>query len=159
MEVVKTRREPITFQQLAYMAGVVDVMGSLRLRTVRHSQTELPFVGVSSPHLALLEWLGSLTGVKITRVSRDFTRDGCTIHCPEPHVHVVSQTGRWSVSGVRATVILAALLPYLQLQHQAARQLLDVGLRAPRKPATITKLADAGWPIPEFLPPLKVMTA
>lgn len=149
----------LTERRLAYMAGIVDVMGNLRLREVNHSGTLLPFVEVACPNILLLERLGEWTGSAVTKVRRDYRRNGCTKHCPEPHVHIQSSSGRWSVSGVRATVVLHGLLPYLELQADQASELLEAGLVAPRKPATIRKLAELGWVIPEFRPPIpKVST-
>jgi hypothetical protein len=142
----------LTEREMAYMAGVVDAMGALRLREVR-GETLLPFVEISCSNLGLLEWLARRTGTGVTKVKRDYRRNGCTLHCPDPHVHIQSLSGRWSLSGVRATVVLFGLRPYLQLQAEAAQELLDVGLRAPRKGATIQKMADLGWPVPPFLPP------
>ena len=86
--------------------------------------------------------------VVVTR--RSYAKAGCAEHCKEKHLHVTSESGRWSVSGAKATVILAAVLPYLRLQHEEARGALLVGLGAPFKPATLRQMEQLGWPIPEF---------
>lgn len=137
-------------RQLAYIAGVVDVMAAMRLREA-HSGNQLPWVGISTPNLAMVQWLADRTGVTVTTVTRSYNRDGCALHCPEPHVHIHSQTGRWSISGARATVMLYNLLPYLELQAESAKELLDVGLRCGRKFNTGAKMAALGWEIPEFV--------
>jgi hypothetical protein len=141
---------PLTDRELAWFAGVVDVMGSVRLREVR-GETLLPLLEINCPNLALLERLAALTGTSVTKVRRDYQRNGCTVHCPQAHVHIQSSSGRWSLSGARATVVLAALLPFLQLQQETVAELVAVGLRAPRKPATVAKMAALGWAAPEFL--------
>lgn len=146
-------RPPLTERELAYFAGVIDVMGTMRVRDVRG--TELPFVEVNCPNLPLLEWLADKTGTGVTKVRRDYKRNGCADHCPEPHVHIESSSGRWSVSGVRATVVLHNLLPYLQLQVETAMDVLAKGLWAPRKPATVTKMTELGWATPDFQPQLR----
>lgn len=146
-------RPPLLERELAYAAGVLDVMGTLRVRDVRG--TELPFVEVSCPNMVLLEWLADRTGVGVTKVRRDYNRNGCADHCPEPHVHIESFSCRWSVSGVRATVVLHNLLPYLQLRVETAMDVLAVGLCAPRKPATVAKMTELGWAEPEFAPALR----
>ncbi len=139
-----------TDRQLAYIAGIVDVMAVLRIRNTQGAP--LPFVEINCPNLALLEWLAERTGTSVTVVNRDYTRNGCALHCPEAHVHIRSASGRWSLSGVRATVVLHGVVPFMQLQTEAAQQLLEAGLRAPRKPATIAKMTNLGWAVPEFLP-------
>ena len=124
-------------------------------RSPRSSETSSPLrsriCSGSCPNLSLLDWLAERTGTSVTRVRRDYTRNGCAMHCPQAHVHIQSHSGRWSLSGVRATVVLSGLLPFLQMQVQDAQALVAVGLRAPHKPATIAKMAQLGWPTPQFL--------
>lgn len=136
-------------RELGYIAGVVDAMATLRVRDVRG--TELPFVEINCPNLSLLEWLGGKTGTGVTKTKRDYKRMGCSQHCTEAHVHIVSLSGRWSVSGARATVLLHNVLPFLQLQVETAQQLLDVGLSCGRKLATPAKMAALGWDVPDFV--------
>lgn len=121
-------------REIAYLAGILDVMGNITTR--RAGTTLLPQISVSTKDQRLLDWLGERTGVRAFTTRREFLRAGCNIHCKERHRHVLSESGRWSVSGAKATVVLAAVRPYLHL-------------KAPRKPATATKMSDLGWPLPE----------
>jgi hypothetical protein len=139
--------EHLTEAQIAHVAGILDAMARFRVRTTPDG-TNLPYVAVSCPNMPLLEYLGSLTGVVPFTTSRAYEKHRCTEHCSEPHQHVVSASGRWSVSGAKATVVLAAITPHLRFQKTEAEDLLAVGLEAPRKPATPAKMAALGWPDP-----------
>jgi hypothetical protein len=137
----------MTPEELAHFAGLVDAMGRISVRTTP-DDTALPVLDVSSPNTGLLAYLGERTGTTPLTIKRAYTRHRCTEHCTQPHDNVVSKSGRWQVFGARATVVLAAVLPYLRLQNDAAREALAVGIEAPRKPATQKKMAALGWPMP-----------
>ena len=132
--------------ELGYIAGVIDVMGCLRVRHV--GETELPSITISSPNEDLLKYLGKVTGTRAFIVKRSYNRRNCAEHCQQAHAHVVSMGYRWNVTGVRATMILEAITPYMALQRDEAEHLLAVGLIAPHKRATITKMEAKGWPRP-----------
>jgi hypothetical protein len=131
---------------LAYLAGIIDSIGRLRIHESAEG-TKLAHVGVSSPDLVLLDRCASLTGVRVTRVRRDYDRLGCSAHCAEPHLHVLSLTGRWQLVGARATIVLTALLPYLVGRHDEAVEILDHCGDAPQKRATARKMNALGWEI------------
>lgn len=132
--------------ELAYLAGVVDALAIIRERP--YGRTVLPMVAVHGQVSAPMRLLASRTGTRITVTRRDFTRAGCAEHCPERHQHVVSESGRWSVSGTRATILLSAIRPYLQVQTYAADEAIELGLSVHRKPAVAEKMAGLGWPLP-----------
>lgn len=136
---------------VAYVAGIVDTWGVIRTRATDNG-TLLPFVAVHSPNLGMLDLLADLTGTKVTKTQRSFMRMGCSIHCQEKHRHVQSNSGRWSLSGAKATVLLFNVLPYLRLQVPEATASLDVGLATRFKKATVQKMAQLGWKVPEFDP-------
>ena len=133
---------------VAYIAGIIDTQGVIRTRTA--GDTELPYVALSGPNERMLRYLASMTGTKVTITRREFVRAGCAQHCAEKHQHITSISGRWSVSGVKATVLLYNIRPYLRLQLDEAVEALVVGLTTRYKPATVQKMADLGWEIPEF---------
>lgn len=143
--------EGLSSEQIAYVAGILDTQGKFRVRETPDG-TRLPHVAVSCPNMALLEYLGSLTGVVPFITRRTYDRHRCTQHCKEPHQHVISASGRWSISGAKATVVLAAIEPYAHFQKSEIRELLEVGLEAPKKPATPDKMAALGWPNPWAVP-------
>jgi hypothetical protein len=133
--------------ELAYLAAVVDTQSIIRLRTTGDG-TDLPMLALHGPNVALLEWLAELTGTKVTVTRRTYSKHGCAEHCPEKHQHIVSTSGRWSVSGAKATIVLDAVTPYLRWQYAAAIEAVRVGVTAPTKPATARKMHALGWPIP-----------
>jgi hypothetical protein len=134
---------------LAYVAGVVDLLGLIRTRITQQG-TELPYVALSGPNTQMLEYLGELTDTRPTITRRSYSKAGCAEHCQEKHQHVVSVSGRWSVSGVKATVVLWNIRPFLRLQADAAREALVVGVATGFKPATVKRMAELGWDVPEF---------
>lgn len=138
--------------EAAWVAGVLDTCGRLTSRTLS-SGTELVDVSVHSPNVPLLERLAELTGVRHVVISRRYPKAGCAQHCPERHVHVVSVSARWQVTGARATVLLFNALPYLRLHQEQATWLLGVGLRTRWTSAPVADMRRLGWRIPERLPP------
>lgn len=136
--------EPLPDTLLAYLAGVVDALG--RLRTRETDAGLLPEVSVSSPRLELLAVLAQHTGVRVVGVHRDYQRLGCSEHCDRRHQHVQSDTGRWQVTGYRATVLLHALHPYL-IRHRAdAARLVLLGMSSGHKASTANDMHRLGWP-------------
>lgn len=131
--------------ELAWCAGVVDVMGLISLRKMK-TGSELASVAISSTRLDLLHEIADLTGTSVVMVHRDYNRLNCNVHCPEKHSHVVSSTGRWSLTGARAAVFLHAIEPYLRLKKEKVQEAVDVGTAAPRKAATLRKMYELGWP-------------
>ena len=134
---------------LAYIAGVVDIHARLTIRTLP-TGSEQPVVQINWNHFGVLEHLGKLTGVKAIDVRRKYAKAGCTQHCMEKHQHIDSRSGRWVVTGARATVLLWNVRPYLIFQQDWARRLIVCGTGANIKPATVQKMADLGWDIPDF---------
>jgi len=79
-------------------------------------------------------------------VHREYRRLGCNEHCTEAHLHVSSTTARWSLTGARAVVFLAAIEPYLRAKQGLAQDVIAAGSTAPSKPATTRKMYQLGWP-------------
>jgi hypothetical protein len=134
---------------VAYVAGIVDLLGLIRVRTVEG--TQLPVVQVHGKHMATFDYLGELTGTKAIETKRDYTRAGCAEHCAEKHMHIVSRSGRWSLTGAKATVVLWNIQPYLREKKDAADGALAVGLATKFKQGTVGKMRDLGWEIPREL--------
>lgn len=133
---------------LAYVAGVVDLHGVIRTRVSGDSL--LPQLSVNGPNTAMLTFLGDLTGTRAIVRRRQYSKAGCSEHCGEKHQHVVSVSGTWSVSGAKATIVLWNIRPFMRLQVEAATSAVVQGLDAPIKPATLTKMFELGWDLPEF---------
>lgn len=135
-------------ETLAYIAAVLDTQA--RITTMETSGgTVLPLVALSCPNMKLLEFLGSLTGMQPFTTKRSYDKHRCSLHCDAAHDHVVSQSGRWSISGAKATVVLAAIQPYVRFQTEEVSVALKAGLEAPKKKATPEKMKQLGWPIPD----------
>lgn len=132
-------------EQLAWCAGVIDMVGLIKTRPM-DTGSELSYVSVSTPRRDILDHLAELTGSGVVIVNRDYKRLGCGEHCTEPHLHVFSTTARWSLTGARAAVFLAAIEPYLMTKATQAQEAVAAGLVAPRKAATLNKMYRLGWP-------------
>lgn len=130
---------------IAWCGGIIDAIGMVRVRTTPGG-TELAYVAVSTPQLAIARRLAELTGATVTTVRRDYTRVGCTEHCEAAHLHVNSTTGRWSLTGAKAVVFLAAVQPYIVTRADDVAEVLAATGDAPNKPATARKMHALGWP-------------
>lgn len=134
---------------LAYVAGVVDLLGLIRIRTLANG-TKQPVVQMHGKYMPTLNYMGELTGTKAIEVSREYTRAGCAEHCKEKHMHVVSVSGRWSLTGVKATIMLWNIRPYLRLQADKAIEAIQIGTRSPFKQHVADKMRDLGWDVPDL---------
>lgn len=133
-------------EELAYLAGIVDTQAVIRMRP--YGEIWLPMVAMHGDP-RLLKVLSQATGTTVTIVKRKYAKAGCSEHCPDKHQHIVSESGRWSVSGAKATVLLSAVRPYLRLQGYLADEAIEVGKLAPKKQSTAGKMVKLGWPLPD----------
>lgn len=141
--------EKVTPATVAWCAGVIDSLGHITTRKLPTGST-IAVVTVSSPKVEILERLSELTGTKPITVRRDYSRLGCSDHCTERHLHVKSTSGRWSVSGARASILLRCLTPHLITTLQKASEVLREA-DAPYKEATVRKMEELGWTSGETL--------
>ena len=130
----------------AWVAGVLDCLARVRIRDT-DSGSQLAELSISSPRLDLLAVLARSTGVKVVRVRRHYARAGCRAHCPDPHDHVDSDTGRWQLTGARAVVVLRVCRPYLVTLAAEVDEILAATGDAPIKPATLAKIRALGWTV------------
>jgi hypothetical protein len=133
-------------QDIAWCAGVIDVLGLVKTRTME-TGSELAFVQVSSPLIEVTQQLAKFTGVQVVMVHRQYNRLGCDQHCTDAHVHVYSETGRWTLVGARAIVFLEAILPYVRIKTPDIKATLAKGQTSPMKEATFKKMKALGWPV------------
>lgn len=134
-----------------YAAAITDSRAAFSTRRAR--EVYLPQVSVSGRPFDVLEWLGWITETRVISTTRDYMRLGCTDHCEEKHLHVESNSGRWLVTGAKATVFLANILPFLKFRQDDAKKLLKIGFASKWKPATVEKMALLGWAIPPEMKP------
>jgi hypothetical protein len=137
----------------AYIAGVIDLLGVIRLR-VTPQGTQLPSVAINSGNIPMLQYLAKTTGTRAITTRRQYVKAGCSEHCRTKHQHVTSVSGRWSVTGVKATVVLWNIEPFMRLQSDQVRTALLVGLHTGFKPATVAKMTQLGWDVPDFAGPV-----
>lgn len=130
---------------LAYLAGLIDVRA--KISVVRVNGVLLPRVALSSPDPRVAAFLGEATGMKPVTVRRNYDRFGCDVHCEQRHVHVFSTTSRWSVTGAKATIVLASIRPLLRFQAEEADLALAVGRKARFKSKTMENMLGLGWPV------------
>lgn len=133
---------------VAYVAGVIDARGHLRLE-MRHGK-EQPRIAVTTRKISLLTVLSDLTGTKISMDDRGYQKRPCSEHCKDQHVHVVRQSAKWRVDCVRATVVLYNCLPFMVAQRDDALALLRVGLDnyQPSRNGTAAAMQRLGWDLP-----------
>lgn len=136
----------LTDTDLAYAAAVIDTLALLRFRSIP-SGNELPYVGISGPH-RVVSWMSTITASKPTQVMRDYNRTNCSEHCPEAHEHIQSTTYRWSITGVKATIVLHNVRPFLRLQQELADELVAGGLEVGWKGQVPEQMRRLGWAIP-----------
>jgi len=134
--------------ELAYLAGVLDTRAVVRTRLVASSGTVLPYIAMSGGDPELLRWLGGITGVRSIVTSRAYNKHRCLEHCEKAHDHIHSISGRWSLTGVRATVVLLGTRPFVRFQEEQWDRALVAGVDAPRKEAVLRKMEALGWPLP-----------
>jgi hypothetical protein len=108
----------------------------------------LPYIAMSCGDAELLTWLSTISGVRSIITQRKFDRHRCLEHCDKAHDHITSVSGRWSLTGARATILLSATLPYVRFQAEAWNRAVMVGLSAERKSKVVRKMTALGWPLP-----------
>lgn len=135
---------------IPYVAALIDTQAALSTRYLKASDSTLPVVSLHGSNVPLLRSLAVMTGVGTSEIRRSYTKALCAEHCDEPHVHIESVSGRWSIVGAKATIVLHTVLPHVYFRQEEVRDLIRVGLEAPLKPATATKMVDLGWSVPQW---------
>lgn len=134
---------------LAYVAALIDQFGRLKTRTV--NDTELPEVLIQG-RIPALEWLAGLTGTRVVEINKAYARHQCSEHCPDRHTDIVSVTGRWVVTGARATVVLYNVGPFMRDEgkRHLASTLVWQGQTVGFKGNVVNDMAARGWAVPEL---------
>lgn len=159
----------LTQADLGWMAAVIDLRGHVYIKKnkQRAEGSRQIVLMVESKRAGIIRRLGQLSGTKPetfqARELKDFMRRGCAEHCAEPHVHVgddrvMPSVLRWTVTGIAFAVIVNGLEPYLQEDQgfpELAQEVLGVtevlGRGSGAVMATLVRLKDIGWPMPELL--------
>ncbi len=132
---------------LAYLAGVVDVLGRIWSRPSSNGR-RLPLLEINGNRPELLAWLGEITSTDIIPTSRDYMRSGCEEHCPQQHVHTISNSTRWSVTGAKATIVLFNIEPFIFLRRPEVEFALGLGMMAEMRAQTVRDMKTNGWAVP-----------
>lgn len=156
----------VTTEAMAWMAGVIDLKGSVVRKNNKMRKTPQIVLYVQTKNAPVAVRLSELTGTSPEQhpapKAENFLRRGCAVHCPEAHVHVpdeypwqMPQMTRWSLTGVAAAVVLHNLAPYMSTYATYAGDVKEIfgsfagagqGYGAVR--ATLRRLAALGWVIP-----------
>lgn len=132
---------------LRYLAGVIDSVALLRKREVRDSGL-LPAVAVHGIE-PVIRMLAKATGTHPTTTNRDYHAALCVEHCSQPHIHKVSSSLRWSLTGARATVLLAAIEPFTVMHQHDITLAVEEGLEQRWTVPPVKSMHSLGWPIPQ----------
>lgn len=159
----------IPVHQLGWMAGVIDLKGSIVRKNNKKRATPQIVLMVETRHFFVIRELSRMTGtqpeLQHEKHLKEFMRRGCIEHCPEQHVHSNISTmpaiARWTVSGVAMAIVLYNLMPFLrsndkgfeEAMQEAFHNLVMVGQGRPAIASAIQRLTDLGWDIPEAVYP------
>jgi len=152
---------------LGWMAAVIDLKGILLRKRNRSRATPQLVIVVDSRNFDVIRRLAEMTGTnpeakRIQTLNTDWSRRGCSEHCPEAHVHFtvhMPDTQRWSVTGVAAAVVLHNLRPYLvssekpydEFTEEALANAVLSGRGSGAVKATLARLIALGWELPAEL--------
>lgn len=159
---------PVTPLDMAWMAGVLDVKGTVLRKNNKTRKTPQVVLYLSIKDRRIAQRLSALTGTAPEEHMRSplpegFLRRNCAEHCTAPHVHVGDEeypwqmpvTTRWAVTGIAAAVVLVNLAPFMSTYADYAGDVAQIlgsfaaqgqGLGAVRK--ALLRLSSLGWQIP-----------
>ena len=148
-----TRRQVrrITEADKIYIACILDNFGNFNSRKLK-SGTVQPLIQMFGKKPKIMKWLAEVTGTTAIEIIKYSSRHNCTEHCPEAHAPVEFRSMRWQCTGVKATILLHNVVPYMRERKAEAKQLLEAGLQAHFKEAYVERMADMGWDIPNLDP-------
>lgn len=136
---------------LAYMAALIDNLAVLKTRLVNGS--DLPAIVLTTTRSPeAVRFLARCSGSQVTTLVREYNKKGCIAHCKQPHLHIDTTGHRWQVTGAKATIVLHNLLPYMRVQKDLARKLIEAGRTIGYKGQVVNRMRELGWDIPELKP-------
>lgn len=159
----------LTQADLGWMAAVIDLRGHVYIKKnkQRAEGSRQIVLMVESKRAGIIRRLGELGGTRPevfqARAVKDFMRRSCTEHCPEAHVHIGDERTmpsvlRWTATGIAFAIIVSALEPLLAEDQgfpELAQEILGstdlLGRGSGAVMATLVRLKDIGWPMPELL--------
>lgn len=162
----------ITEAELGWMAGILDFQGHVvrKNNNMRAKGSVQVTVYVETAITEIIEQLANMTGTSPemqegkNQLKGEWTRKGCSEHCPEAHVHAVPVSlpdcARWTVSGASTAVVLWNLREHLVTAKDpswdwamamcfASTRLTGQGSGAAMK--AVRRLSDLGWELPPVM--------
>lgn len=152
--------------KLGWAAAILDLQGHVVQKKNPTRATPQVVLIVDTASVIVVQGLCALTGSNVEmkqqkyKLPQQWKRRACTEHCPEAHVHMevsMPLTGRWTVTGVAAAIVLHNLRPYLLTWDAkgwgvAYEQCMDTatltGQGSGATRPTIARLAGLGWDLP-----------
>lgn len=159
--------------QLGWMAGILDLKGSVIRKNNKQRSTTQMVLMVESRHSTIIRQLSRMTGTapefQPEKPVEPWMRRGCIEHCPEQHVHMqyekstMPAVARWTVTGVAMAIVLYNVLPFLhnddkpfmEAMESALAQIVPDGQGRAAIDRAIVRLQDLGWEIPDSVYPTK----
>jgi hypothetical protein len=151
-------------EKLAWMAAILDIQGRIHRKDNQARATPQLVLRVDSSHLSVIGELCRLTGGSVEprppAPGKEWDRKGCTEHCAAAHVHVEigsqPSTGRWTVTGAAAAVVLHNVIPYMltdrgmeAMMTEALENVNLAGRSGNNARRAVRRLAQLGWVLPE----------
>lgn len=158
---------PVTVADMAWMAGIIDVKGSVIRKKNKTRRTPQVVLYIQEKDERIARRLSGMTGTapepRAAVSTERFLRRGCAEHCLVPHVHVgdpehpwqMPKSTRWALTGIAAAVVLANLAPFMITYDDYAGDVAGIvgnfaadgqGSGAVRR--TLLRLSALGWQIP-----------
>jgi hypothetical protein len=158
---------PVTVAEMAWMAGIIDVKGSLIRKRNKTRRTPQVVLYVQEKDERVARRLSGMTGTspepRVGMTAEKFLRRGCAEHCLVPHVHVgdpehpwqMPESTRWALTGIAAAVVLTNLAPFMITYADYTGDVAEIvgnfaadgqGSGAVRR--TLLRLSALGWQIP-----------
>lgn len=152
--------------RLGWMAAILDIQGLVIQKKNYSRATPQVVLAVDSANTTVVRELCALTGTDVemkkqNKLRPEWRRRACTIHCPEAHVHLqdvnMPLTGRWTITGVGAAMVLHGLRPHLVTWDVKSWSLayelcmdnaVFTGQGSGMTRSVITRLVDLGWELP-----------
>jgi hypothetical protein len=151
-------------EKLAWMAAILDMQGRIHRKDNLTRATPQLVLRVDSSYLSVIRELCRLTDSNAEprppRPGKEWDKRGCAEHCGEAHIHceigVQPSTGRWTLTGAAAAVVLFNVIPFMvtdrgmeDMMNEALENVNLAGRAGNGARQAVQRLARLGWELPE----------
>lgn len=143
--------EQITDNDKVYIACILDNFGGINVRRLENG-TRQPVIYMYGKRETIMQWLAEVTNTTAIALTKRYSRHNCTEHCPDRHADAESSTMRWQCTGMKATILLYNVVPFMRERKAEAEAALAIGLQAPYKSAYVEQMESIGWAVPDLDP-------